>query len=150
MKESVDAQTVRENAERYYRNGDFYCSEAIVKAVRDAYELDYNDDVIKLASGFPIGVGGSGCMCGAIAGGVMAIGMIFGRSKAKGGEVERTMRLSKELHDFFLKKRKKTCCRVLTKGMTLGSPDHMDQCIAITGEVAAEAVRILNAEFNQQ
>ena len=37
-----------------------------------------------MASGFPVGIGGSGCTCGAIAGGIMALGMVFGRKRSKG------------------------------------------------------------------
>ncbi len=32
-----------------------------------------------MASGFPIGLGKSGCLCGAVSGGQMALGMIYGR-----------------------------------------------------------------------
>ncbi len=150
MKEYADILAVQTTASNYYRNGDFYCSEAIVKTIRDAYELEYDDEVIKLASGFPVGMGGSGCACGAIAGGIMAIGMIFGRARAKGPEIDLAMRLSKKLHDYFKKAHKSTCCRVLTRNMTLGSPDHMNQCIAITGEIAAETARLINDELKNR
>ncbi|MBB6715628.1 hypothetical protein H7E68_13030 [Clostridium gasigenes] len=40
------------------------------------------------------------------------------------------------------------CCRVLTKGMTLGSEEHMEQCIYFTGEVAEEAAKIIVRELN--
>jgi C_GCAxxG_C_C family probable redox protein len=42
-----------------------------------------------MASGFPVGIGGSGCTCGAIAGGVMAIGMFFGRTSPKDQKVNK-------------------------------------------------------------
>lgn len=147
MKIAIDLEAVRTTAENYYRNGDFYCSEAIVKAIKDAFELDFSDDVIKLASGFPVGIGGSGCTCGAIAGGVMALGMVFGRSVAKDSTVNKTMQLSKELHDLFKDAHKSTCCRSLTKGMTLGSDTHMKQCIGLTGEVAEQTAKIILREI---
>lgn len=58
------------------------------------------------------------------------------------------MALSKELHDTFKVKHKNLCCRVLTKGMTLGSPKHMEQCISFTGEVAEETAKIIVRELN--
>ncbi len=70
---SIDFDKVREIAENYYRNGDFYCSEAVVKTIRDEFELEISDDAIAMASGFPVGMGGSGCTCGAITGGIMAL-----------------------------------------------------------------------------
>ena len=53
----VDVNEVIARAEKYYRDGDFFCSEAVVKTIKDAYGLDFSDDVIKMASGFPIGIG---------------------------------------------------------------------------------------------
>ena len=42
-----------------------------------------------MASGFPVGMGGSGCTCGAVVGGIMAIGMFFGRVQAKDSKVQK-------------------------------------------------------------
>jgi len=35
MNTEVDFQKIRNTAESYYRNGDFYCSEAVVKTIKD-------------------------------------------------------------------------------------------------------------------
>ena len=47
----------------------------------DNFELDVPYETIRMASGMAIGVGKSGCICGALNGGVLAIGMFFGRSE---------------------------------------------------------------------
>lgn len=146
MNTEVDFQKIRETAEKYYRDGDFYCSEAIVKTIKDEFKLDISDNVIAAASGFPVGMGGSGCTCGAVAGGIIALGLVFGRTVAKDEKVNKIMALSNELHDLFKQRHKNLCCRVLTKGMTLGTPEHMKQCIFFTGEVAEEAARIIVRE----
>ncbi|CBZ02628.1 hypothetical protein H04402_00817 [Clostridium botulinum H04402 065] len=143
MMDNIDFNKIREVAENYYRNGDFYCSEAVVKTIRDEFKIEVSDDAIAMASGFPVGMGGSGCTCGAIVGGIMALGMVFGRKEAKDPIVEKSMELSKKLHDDFKKQHKSLCCRFLTKGMQLGSKEHMDQCIAFTGEVAERVARII-------
>ena len=140
---TVHLKRVRETAENYYRNGDYYCSEAIVRTIRDEFDLDYPDKVVAMASGFPVGMGYSGCTCGAVVGGIMALGMAFGRTEAKDQGVNRVMELAHELHDFFRAKHKVLCCRVHIKGMELGSPEHMTQCIAFTGEIAAEVARLI-------
>lgn len=144
---NVDLNKVRERAEEYYRKGDFYCSEAVVKTIKDTFELDFSDEVIKMASGFPVGIGGSGCTCGAVSGGVMALGMVFGRSDAKDPKVMKTMKLSAELHERFREKRKFVCCKILTKGMDFGKKEHFEQCIAITGEVAEIVADIIAREL---
>lgn len=143
MRNNIDIDKVRKTAEDYYRNGDFFCSESIVKTIKDEFNLAVPDDVISMASGFPVGIGRAGCTCGAIVGGIMALGLFFGRTEPKDEKVNKTMELSKELHDIFQKRHKCLCCRVLTKGMELGSPEHMEQCISFTGEVAEETAKII-------
>lgn len=146
MKKTVDICQIRKQAEAYYRDGDFYCSEAIVKAIKEGFSLSFPDTVIAMASGFPVGMGGAGCTCGAVAGGVMALGLFFGRTAAKDPCVTKAMGLAKELHDHFLKQHKCLCCRVLTKDMLLGSSAHMEQCIAFTGEVAEVVAKMIIRE----
>lgn len=145
----IDVKRIRELAEEYYRNGDFYCSEAIVKTIKDEFKLPISDHIISAASGFPIGIGGAGCTCGSVNGGVMCLGLLFGRTKAKDEKVNKAMELSKELHDFFTSRHKTLCCRALTRGMELGSAIHMDQCISFTGEVAEEVANIIIREISK-
>ena len=148
MRFDVDLERIRKIAEDYYRNGDFYCSEAVVKTIIDEFQIDVSEDVIKMASGFPVGMGGMGCTCGALTGGVMAIGLVYGRSQGKDPKVNRSMELSAKLYQIFCERHKVSCCKVLTRGMEKGSPEHMEQCIAFTGEMAYEAAKIIaeNAE----
>ena len=148
MRFDVDLEKIRKIAEDYYRNGDFYCSEAVVKTIIDEFQIDVSEDVIKMASGFPVGMGGMGCTCGALTGGVMAIGLVYGRSQGKDPKVNKAMELSAKLYQIFCERHKVSCCKVLTSGMEKGSPEHMEQCIAFTGEMAYEAAKIIaeNAE----
>lgn len=141
-----DPAAIRATAEEYYRSGQFYCSEAIVKAINDAFGLGYPESVIRVASGFPIGIGGAGCSCGAVTGGVMALGMVFGRDRPGDPRIDRCLCLARELHNFFARGHGCLCCRTLTRGMVLKSPEHMQQCIAFTGEVAEETARIILRE----
>jgi C_GCAxxG_C_C family probable redox protein len=144
----IDVKKLRQQAESYYRTGDFYCSEAIVKTIKDTFCPQAPDVVIALASGFPVGIGGARCICGAVAGGTLALGLLFGRTEAKSEKVNKAMQLSKELHDLFANKHNCLCCRVHTRDMELGSPKHMDQCISFTGEVAEETAKIIKRELN--
>lgn len=145
---NVDLDKVRAKAEEYYRNGDFYCSEAVVKVIVEEFGLDVGSEVIKAASGFPVGIGGMGCTCGAISGGVIAIGLVFGRCEAKDERVNKAMELSSKLYNVFVDRHKVSCCKVLTRGMEKGSPEHMEQCIYFTGEVAYETAKIIMEELD--
>jgi len=80
---TIDLAKVQADAEESYRKG-FFCCEAVMETIMDNFELDVPYETIRMASGMAIGVGKSGCICGALNGGVLAIGMFFGRSEQKG------------------------------------------------------------------
>ena len=129
-------EVVRQKAERYFQRGEFYCSEAVVHTINELLGWPYPEEVVKMASAFPIGLGKSGCLCGAVSGGAMALGMAFGR---KHGEPmnEKMFPLSAALHDYIKKLYKSTCCRVLVKDYEFTSSERKAHCVKITGEVAA-------------
>lgn len=131
----ISFEMVRRIAEDYCRNGDYYCSEFIVRTIRDEFGLPVPDSAIAMASGLPVGFGASGCMCGAVAGGLMALGLFFGRDKPKDQVVNKCTALPSALHDVFREKHSCLCCRMLTRGMELGSSVRVEQCVCITGEV---------------
>lgn len=111
---------------RYFRNG-LYCSEAILKAFNEVYHLGLPDNFYKIATGFGSGLGESGCTCGAVASGVMILGLIAGRTKAY--ESERMVYLAvNELHKRFREAHKAICCRVLTKNVKWNSAEHKITC----------------------
>ncbi len=143
---AIDINEIRARAEEYYRNEDYYCSEAVLKTIKDAFNAPYDDSIIKLASGFAVGMS-NGCTCGAVSGGVMALGMFFGRSEAKSKEVKKSMQLTKELQKQFTKAHKVCCCKILTKGFWPGSSAHKVQCTGFTGEVAEITAMIIAREL---
>ena len=67
---------VQANAEELFRSGTFFCSEAVVQTINELLGKPYDENIVKLASGFPIGMGKAGCLCGAVSGGQMALGMV--------------------------------------------------------------------------
>ena len=97
LKKEVSVAKIAKDAEDLFRGG-FFCSEAVVCSIRSNFEMDVPEEVIAMASGFPIGIGRSKCLCGAVSGGVMAIGLVFGRTVQKDPQVEQTLALSKDPH----------------------------------------------------
>ncbi len=129
---------VQAKAEELFRSGTFFCSEAIVQTINEFLGKPYEEDVVKLASGFPIGMGKAGCLCGAVSGGQMALGMVYGRVAGE-PMPDRMFELAKGLHDYIKDEYKSTCCRVITKewtGDNFKSPERKNHCITITGKVA--------------
>ena len=49
--------------------------------IRDEFKLDVPKEVIAMSSGMAVGAGKSGCVCGAFNGGLLALGMFFGRHR---------------------------------------------------------------------
>ncbi|MCL2574722.1 MAG: C-GCAxxG-C-C family protein [Defluviitaleaceae bacterium] len=142
VESQVSIQQVRYDAEEVFRIGGFYCSEAIVSAIRKNFGPSMPKELIKAASGFPIGVGRSRCMCGAISGAVVALGYFFGEDR------EKTMVLSHELQESFRKNHQGTlCCYIHIEGMDILSGEHKKQCVAFTGEMAQKAAEIIAREL---
>ncbi len=150
MNPTIDISKVREDAEAYFGQGNYYCSEAIVASVRDNVALEMPDALIAAASGFPVGVGRSKCMCGAVSGGVISLGYVFGRtgpSTPADPRSVKTLALANELQQAFRESHRVLCCSVQTKGMDMASGEHKAQCVAFTGEMAEKTAEIIAREW---
>ena len=151
MRKEINVKQVRADAEEIFRLGGFYCSEAIISSVRKNIDPDMPIEMVSTGSGFPIGVGRSRCMCGAISGALVCLGYFFGRTQPSGKSdpgITKCMELSNELHEAFCDNHKVACCHVHIKGMDVLNGEHRPQCIAYTGEMAQKAAEIIAREFN--
>lgn len=123
------ADKVATEAEGLYRSGKMHCAEAVLAAVKNNFLPAAGDDIVRLAAGFG-GGSGAGCICGAVSGGTIALGLV-----GQGGK-KRVMELTRELHRWFKGEYGSTCCRVITaKGK--------DGCPLITGRVAGKVAEML-------
>ena len=143
----INRDAIKAEAEQLYRDGDYYCSEAIIYTIRKHFDPDMPERAIAMGSGFPVGMGGSMCTCGAITGGVAALGYFFGRTGPRDAGVQKAMALSKELCDSFTGRHKVMCCKFHLKGLELGSPEHIEKCVGFTGEMAAKTAEIIAREL---
>ena len=78
--EPISAAEQAELAAAGYYEAGYWCGESVVKAVNEALGHPMPPEVFRMASGFCEGLGGSRCICGALAGGVMASGLTAGRT----------------------------------------------------------------------
>ena len=76
MTTDINMEKLQQDAVDIFHQG-FACSESVIYAIKKNFELDMSDDAIAMSSGFPWGLGGGGCICGALAGATMCIGYFF-------------------------------------------------------------------------
>jgi hypothetical protein len=74
----------------------------------------------------------------------MTLGLQYGRS-APGAATPGMFEAAKELHARFRARRRFACCRTLIRDFQFDSPEHIEQCVAITGEVAADVIELLSS-----
>lgn len=143
MNTTMNMEKLEQDAADIFHQG-FACSESVIYAIRKHFGIDLSDDAIAMSSGFPWGLGGGGCICGALAGGTMFIGYFFGRRTPGDPKIQRCFALTKELHDFFRDSFESPCCGVLIRGYAKDAPERKELCTKIvTGTVRKTASIIL-------
>lgn len=122
---------MKKKAIEYFRNG-YSCSESIILACVDAGLCEKN--LLAVATAFSGGMS-SGCLCGAVAGSQMVLGSMFGKNNSKGND-EIARAKAKAFIEEFKKRRKATCCKVLTNGLEFGTPERKQNCARLIEECA--------------
>lgn len=136
---------IQKKAENAFATGTLYCSEAVLQTINEELGFPLPEEVCRMASGFPVGLGTSGCLCGAVAGGEMALGLVYGRVKGEPMN-EKMFPAAAALHDYIKEEFGATCCRVMTRqwaGDNFMSRERAAHCIEITGKVARWVARRL-------
>jgi C_GCAxxG_C_C family probable redox protein len=116
-------------AEALYRSGKYHCAEAVMETIRRKFSPDTPETLVSAVSGFG-GGSGSGCICGAVSGGTVAIGLVLQDKKA-------TNHMTKELHTWFREQYGATCCKIIRAGNAKGI------CPQLTGSVAGKISEML-------
>lgn len=147
MKTDINMEALQRDAVDIFHNG-FACSESVIYAVRKHFEIDLSDDAIAMSSGFPWGLGGGGCICGALAGGAMCIGYFFGRRTPGDPKIKRCFALTQELHDYFRQAFGSACCRIQIKGYDREAPERKAKCTDIVSGTVRKTAEIIIRELN--
>jgi C_GCAxxG_C_C family probable redox protein len=127
-------------AEELYLSKQLLCSESVLVALNSGLGQPIEKEMaINLMAAFPGGIGNSGCLCGALTGGLTALGIVLGKRFSR----KEVRAAAQDLHNQFTQKYKVTCCRVLIKGVKGDPKAHFEQCSKITGHTAELAARLL-------
>ncbi len=137
---SDPAHAVGQRAKALFQSREMLCSEAILAALVEAFGGSLTrEQALGLAAPFPEGLGRAGCVCGAVSGGALGLGLYL----AGHGPRREVRKAAHELHDAFKAANKATCCRVLCKDVVQGSTEHFTQCAGFTGQAGETAARLI-------
>ncbi len=119
----------RREAEELYRSGTHHCAEAVLESIRRRFTPELPEAVVQSVSGFG-GGSGSGCLCGAISGGTVGLGLALKDDK------KAITHMTRELHIWFKEQYGVTCCKTIRQ-------THKGACPLLTGQVAGKIAEML-------
>lgn len=141
------------------------CPQAVLRAICEVFQIRNMDAVIKAAHALAGGLGlpGSGS-CGALAGGVMALSLFYGRGlkDMDKGRFLKSYVKAKKLYDRFVEEFGSCICRdvqnkIFGRSFNLWDPEeykefenmggHRDKCPDVSGKVARWVAEILLEEI---
>ena len=114
----------------YYKSG-FNCAESIFLAFREMLTPDVPKEMVRMFTCLGGGLGYAGCMCGALNGAALMLGLLKGRTSHE-QDREPVYELARQFHDRFEQKFGNTCCRSLNTA-PFDSLEHLRTCLKITG-----------------
>jgi len=124
-----------------YLNSGFHCAEAVSKAIVETYSRASDNGIPRVATAFGGGIGRTHQeICGALTGGIIAVGCLFGRSKA-GDDWTAAAEIVAELRSRFIRKYGTTNCEALLE--MFGPQEDFIRCKQLSGEVASMLAMIL-------
>lgn len=129
----------------------YNCAQSILYAFGPSLGLSA-DMALKVATGLGGGIGGRGEVCGAVSGGVLALGLRFGRgSQQEKAVAQETRQKTGELMAAFEQVHGSCMCRKLLGGCDLRTPEGMKRfkeenlhqrvcvgCVRTVGEILTE------------
>jgi len=152
-------QVIKERARKNFSKG-YNCAECVLEAVLASGLTAVPKEALKLATGLGGGVGLYGDTCGAIAGAVLAVGAVHGRSELPPGEDRKDVakkageelygnpglyRLFNQIPNTLAKKYGHTLCREITAAWqnTWLCRDHALHCREIITDAAELAAQLI-------
>lgn len=157
-------EAVKQRAKKNFTLG-YNCAECVTEAVLGEIDTGLPPEVKKVATGFGGGVGLFGDTCGAIAGAVIAVGAVHGRSALPEGEGKEAVRkaadqlygkpglyrLFNQIPHRFKEKYGFTLCRDLTSRWQEGwlCRDHALHCRGIIMDAATIAAELILTERDE-
>lgn len=136
------AALIGERARNLFATRQMHCSEAVLVALNRSLGGGLETfQALALAGPFSEGVSGSGCMCGALGGALMALGLFIGGTQPlqRRGKVRRA---AERLTADFKARTGGPCCRIISRRSPAGSTrfEHCADLTALGATLAGERI----------
>ncbi len=149
----MDINNVKAKAEKCFAEDGLFCAESVLVTL--AEEMAVESPLIpRIATGFCGGISRTRGLCGAVAGGVMVLGIAYGRDSAEQSQ-EKVYAKVQQFMRAFEDEYKSTNCLELT-GCDLSTEEgrqafadtgiKLERCTRFTGGAAALVAEIINDE----
>jgi C_GCAxxG_C_C family probable redox protein len=122
--ESEGARAIRAEAVSYFKEG-YNCAQSVLLTMQKFWNVEKPLEP-KVASAFGGGIGRRGSLCGALTGGVIAIGSKYGSNNPVVEERENAYSLALEFYNRFTKECGSVLCRDLI-GYDLTDPEELEK-----------------------
>ncbi len=138
----MQEEEIRQIVLKQYAQG-FHCAESISRTIHELFPRQ-SGPVDKVASGFCGGIGRCRAdVCGALSGGVIALGSMYGRERGD-GNIDRLVALSAEFRRRFISEFGTTVCKDVIENSKC-MPGIAD-CKDVTGRAASILFRLIEEE----
>ncbi len=97
------------NKARIYFGSGYNCAESVLLAIAEGVLKVKHDLIPKIATGFGGGISRQGCICGAVSGAIMGLGLKYGRSSPEELRARTYNRVEEFLRQFRAKHRSIVC-----------------------------------------
>lgn len=141
----MERKEIEKKAFNYFQSG-FNCAEAVSKTITELFSKEPALDIPKVATGFGGGIGGTKCeaTCGAVSGGVIALGFLLGRMEPR-DDKQKIYALASEFRSLFIDKFGSTNCKTILN--SFGVQENMLKCKKLTAETVGMLYEILLNEI---
>lgn len=134
---------IRERARNLYQTRQLMCAEAVLVALNHGLDGGLSEaKAVAMAAPFCDAIGKSGCLCGALSGGLMAVGLFGGNDKPYRHRRE-IRAAARQLHDTFKDAHGAACCRTLSRKDGDDKTVHFMRCADRTAEATEMAARLI-------
>ncbi len=134
---------IREKLRNLYLTRQYLCAEATLLTLNNTLGGGLTEtQAVAMAAPFCVAMGDSGCLCGALSGAIMAVGLLIGGDQPY--RRRRELRESaRQLHDAFKSLHGSTCCRILIRNVKDDRQAHFQQCADLTAKTTELAARLI-------